>query len=477
MEKSAAKVGPFRDKAYSVKDMADQLAYDIQQLKVEIIKHCDGEDAPSLTSVEWSVGAKRERKSTYTINDALIASKDNLDKPAEIMIVRSQGEELKKKIEAYRDHLVSLTTDLALQAAIKEALNTDAPPKKDDGTVQTWESSHFEHIPMVAVITMMSKLQSDVRNAEADIIQNLLAQIGAADTKVNKMEAIVVTKSNYVLKGNEFEARVLLAAYDSLQKPEIVLGPYRKTADGYEMTGEGRPLQYDAQGRAIYRSIGSSVGNFTLQGLLKLATPEGIVNYPFSTDYQVGEASTVISATKMNVLYIGVPNPIEISMSGVPAERVTASMTNGSIKKQGGEWIASPSSAGNVRITASATVDGRTITGFMYYRVKMLPTPIAKVGNKSGGSIAKNVLVSQQGILADMEDFLFDLRYVVTQFNMVVVTPQGERNLQSNSAAFTAEQKSVLNGLTKNQKVFFSGIKAKGPDGVKDLRDIIFTVN
>ncbi len=478
MEKSAAKVGPFRDKAYSVKDMADQLAYDIQELKVEIVKHCDGDDAPALTPAEWIVGSKREKKSTYDINDALIASKDNLDKPAQIMIVGKKGEELKGKIDSYREQLLSMTTDPSIQTAIKEALNTDAPPAGKDGTVQTWESSHFEHIPMVAVITMMSKLQSDVRNAEADIVQNLLAQIGASDTKVNKMEAIVLSKSNYVLKGNEFEARILLAAYDSLQKPEIILGQYRKTASGYEMVGEGRALPYDAKGRAIYKSS-PSVGNYTLQGLLRMMTPEGMTSYPFTSEYQVGEANAVVSATKMNVLYVSLDNPISISVSGVPAEKISASITNGSLVRSGGDWIAKPATQGEAFIIVSANIEGQTreMTR-MKYRVKTVPSPIAKVAGKIGGKIDKGTLSAQIAVLADMENFEFELKFNVTEFTVSASKGQFVQEEPVKGAKISDKQRDIIKGATRGSRVIFDGIKAVGPDNkIRELPSISFTVD
>ena len=477
MEKTPDKVRPFRDKAYSVKDMADQLAFDLQELKVEVVQYCDGGySAPSLSPVDWFIGEKREKKSTYIIDNSLIKAKDNLDKPAEIFIVKGKGEELKKKIEHFREQLLSMTNDPAVQKGINESLNTDNMVDQN-GTTLSWEQGHFEHIPMIAVVTMLSKLQSDVRNAEADIIKNLLDQIGASDTKVNKMEAIVLTKSNYVLRGNEFEARVLLAAYDSLQKPEIILGPWRKTADDYEMVGDGTVLPYDAQGRAVLKRTATSVGNFSVEGLLRMIGPEGLKSYPFKAEYQVGESQIVFAATKMNVLYIGVDNPIEISMSGVSPDKISASMTNGAISRTGNEWIAKPTASGNAIITASATVDGKPVKGEMLYRVKMLPTPIAKVGGRPGGLIDKNALVAQSGVNAELEDFLFDLRFVVTQFNVRVNTSAGERNEQSTSAAFTDKQKALINGLPKNTRISITDIKARGPAGMKDLLDINFTIN
>ena len=100
-----------------------------------------------------------------------------------------------------------------------------------------------------------------------------------------------------------------------MQKPEIVLGPTRRVGDDYEIVGGGGTvLPYDARGRAVFTSPATSVGNFKVEGLLRMVTPDGLRNYPFLSEYQVGEPNAVISPTKMNVLYIGVDNPLAISV-------------------------------------------------------------------------------------------------------------------------------------------------------------------
>ena len=478
MEKSAEKVRPYRDKAFSVKDKADQLAYDLQELKVKIISYCDGDNAPSLIPADWYIGEKGEKKPTHEINGHLIQSKDNTDKPAEIMINGGEAEVLKKKINEYREFLLSLTSDPTLQKSLQDALNTDDPPADKNGP-HTWESSRFENLPMVAVVTNLSKMQSDVRNAEADVIQYLLTQIGATDTKVNKMEAIVLMKSNYVLRNSPFEARILLAAYDSLQRPEIYLGPHRRIGDDYEMIGEGRLLPYDAKGRAMYTSSTSSVGTFPIQGLLQMMTPDGLKKYPFSTEYQVGEPQAVISPTKMNVLYIGVDNPLAISVSGVPSESIRASITQGNIAKQGNEWMAKVTNPGTATIAVTATVDGQTKPmGNMLFRVKVVPDPQAKIAGKIGGKIDKATLVAQVAVVATLDGFEFDMRFDVVSFKVSTVINGFNREQVATGARITDAQKQLLNSVNKGGKVYFEDIKARGPDGrTRDLPGIILTID
>jgi len=161
-EKTPEKVRESRDNAYEVKEKADQLAFELQELKVEIVRYCDGSDAPALVPVEWMVSG--ERKPTFDIDASLIKAKDNYDKPSEIMILKGKGAELKQKINDFRDHLISLTKDVAVQHSIEESLNTEDMVDLN-GTIRSWEVSFFEQVPLVAVVTLLTKMQSDVRNA------------------------------------------------------------------------------------------------------------------------------------------------------------------------------------------------------------------------------------------------------------------------------------------------------------------------
>jgi len=186
-----------------------------------------------------------------------------------------------------------------------------------------------------------------------------------------------------------------------------------------------------------------------------------------------------ISPVKMNVLYLGIDNPLSISVSGVPDENVSVAISQGTIRKvSGNEYIAKPATSGTARIELSYEVNGQKNMGIMEFRVKMLPVPIAKVAGISGGNVEKNVLLAQKGVIVALEDFLFDLRYDVTQFTVASFSQGVEKRLTSETAVFTTEQKELLTSLNKGESVFLTNIKARGPDGVvKDLREIVFTIN
>ncbi|MCR5455883.1 MAG: hypothetical protein K6F33_12920, partial [Bacteroidales bacterium] len=215
-------------------------------------------------------------------------------------------------------------------------------------------------------------------------------------------------------------------------------------------------------------------------GVIKLknkSTGE-IKEYPFRGEYEVGQSSLSVSPTKMNVLYIGVPNPIDITASGVPAEKLNVSISSGNITRSGGvgSYVAQVKAPGKVNISVTANVDGQTKSlGSKEFRVKRVPDPVAKVAGKRDGTISKAELAAQAGVKADLENFDFDMRFNVVSFKVSATVKGFTQDASSNSAAFTAQQKQIIQQVSSGGKIYIEDIKAKGPDGsIRSLGTIAF---
>lgn len=109
-----------------------------------------------------------------------------------------------------------------------------------------------------------------------------------------------------------------------------------------------------------------------------------MTRHEFSSSYTVVEPSATISATLMNVLYAGIGNPISISVPGIPNHAIQATMTNGTLTRQGDNWIAKPAKVGqDAVITVTATMDGRAQTvANTQFRVRQLPDPMPFIAYK-----------------------------------------------------------------------------------------------
>jgi len=131
-------------------------------------------------------------------------------------------------------------------------------------------------------------------------------------------------------------------------------------------------------------------------------------------------------------------------------------------------------------ISVSAELDGKWSTvATKEFRVKAVPDPIATVGGQKGGSIAKNVLMAQAGVMATMPvDFEFDLKFNVTEYKVGTIVQGFLQERTVRGAVFNQEIRNLINNVPKGNPVMITDIRAVGPDGtVRDLGSITFKLN
>jgi len=204
-----------------------------------------------------------------------------------------------------------------------------------------------------------------------------------------------------------------------------------------------------------------------------MKAPDGnIVSYPFEEKYTVAPPNVIVSPTAMNVFYVGLDNPVDISVSGAGSDKTFATMSNGTIKKGTtkkfrGSYIANPTTPGKIaNVTVTAEINGkRRSFAPIPFRVQTVPDPVAKIGGKNSGAISKSMLSAQVAVFAELEGFLFDIKYNVTAFTIEINDRGFSVTEPSSSHRITAAQKSLINRLKRNDRVVFTDIKAIGPDG------------
>ena len=443
------KAGELNNSVLKVKASSDSLYNYIHSLKELIVKKADGPEG----------------------NVDKIIAQDDLNYAAELMINKKHGLALKNAIEKYRKMLITLvdTSNTELIASINKSLDTSAPPPSA-GQTPSWETSKFEGYPLIAVITLMSKMQSDVRFAESDVINHLYAQIDAASFKFNKLQAQVISSSDYVLQGNTYEAKVFLSAVDTTANPVILVG------------GTTLPM-VPGENAGLYKVSAVKEGKVEFRGQINYKNPSGIiVNYPFKHEYEVAKPSWTVSPTKMNVFYAGLANPVSISVPGISATNIKVAITNGIIEPGGseGNYMVKPEKVGvNAVVTISAMIDGTLKQiGSTPFRVKKVPDPIALVANKNEGMISRSELEAQQGVLAKIPEFDFEMNFTVTSF-VVSTTRAGfivDKATRGNR--FSQEQRDLMKGLNTGNRLYIESIVVKGDDGTtRNLPAISFKIN
>ncbi len=482
-ETNEAKAGPWRDKAFSVKTQADELVVMMQRLKFDMVMKADGavkldgEFADTHTESEPEYLEFSEmifddlsagQKSKAIVD---ITQKENRDVAGESMVNRGLGADLQANLENYRDHLISLVGDPAIQTSIEGAFSFQDRKEKYGTGMQSWVQQNFQDMPLVAAVTIISKVQADVRNAEADVIKFLQQEIDAGSLKFTSAEAIQIAPSNYIFLGDSFKADVFIAAKDTTQNPMIYVGDYELDADGnYQMKGDDYLTIPVKEGKGKFAVRTRTEGHKKWGGLIAMKTDAGTKMYPFNGEYQVAKQSLVVSPTKMNVFYIlgdQAGNPVDVSVPGVPKDKLYVSCNNGKILKKGGAWEGFPTKVGKATVTVSAEINGkRRNMGSMEFRVKRVPDPVPSLPGLKNGKIKKNLLTAGSTKLrAQMKDFDFDLKFNITGFSLAGTYKGNYVEKKARGARLTAEMKELVKDLPKGSTVILSNIIAKGPDG------------
>jgi hypothetical protein len=184
--------------------------------------------------------------------------------------------------------------------------------------------------------------------------------------------------------------------------------------------------------------------------------------------YTVGIPSGAsVFLEKMNVLYIGVENPLTISGGSAGAEKTSVSFADGSISRSGasGHWIAKPSKPGMSKIVVTA--DGKRFEFPM--RLKYLPPPAAFVGSKKGGAISSAELKAIGAVIAKLEDSDFEAPYKVVSYNVGAVGGplQMYQTFPNEGNRWSGQAASLISRCGPGTRVFFDQIQVVGPDGRK----------
>ena len=204
-----------------------------------------------------------------------------------------------------------------------------------------------------------------------------------------------------------------------------------------------------------------------------MITDNGIKTFPFSGSYLVANRMAVVSPTKMNLFYLKVDNPVQVSVPGFQASDLTVSITNGTIKatkKSKGEYNVVPSKLGKSVISVYVMKDGKKVKmGFMDFRVKSVPPPIATIDKKEGGVISKSMMLASGGLVAELRDFEFEgVRFKVIAYTLTTTYQGDQVNEKVKGAQFTPKMKKVIKNTSSGSKITISDIKARRSD-VKGL--------
>jgi gliding motility-associated protein GldM len=440
LKEQPEKAGQLLAKAKDASKIADELNGYVEELKAEMIKKGGGFNAD--------------------IDD--VSARESLDISSEVMINGKKADVLKEKIESTKTKLLALLGKDA--AGVNFSLNADDLKGRPGYPKKSWQQAYFgEGIPLGAALTTLAKIQADNKNAENEVVKKLLGKVDEAQVTLNQFRAVAVAPSSYVLSGQPYKAEIYLTAYDANSNPTITVG--------------GSPIP-TSNGVGIYTTTASGEGVRNWTGQLLVKQVDGPPKaYPISGSYMVAKPSAVVSPDKMNVLYIGVPNPVSVSAPGVPKESLKVSMSTGSLSGSNGHYIATVRSIGTAKITVLG--EKGMVLGTTDFRVKRIPDPKPMFAGKSGGNTSAANLRAQDRVFAKLDNFDFDAKFNVTRFTLIVIKPRQDAVIYSASGSeLSGAMRSAMSGVTPGSTVVFKEIIAVGPDGTqRGLDPIVLTAN
>ena len=449
MQQNPEKAREWYERACEVREMSDTIYNLAERLKVRIAKKADGQEGDVKN----------------------LKNREDLEAATQVMLnpVDGEGNILYDAITEYRTNMLEMTNDSVLKEIIKTSLSTDVP-HRDISLLKNWQEYHFENMPAIAAITLLTKIQNDVHYVEGEVLHSLANNIDMGDVRVNQIQALVIPTSKNVVRGGEFSAQIILAAVDSTQRPQIFIDDKLLESENGE-----------------YALQCNKTGDYVLNGYMLVNDGGGIqTRYDFSQEYTVVEPTATVSASLMNVLYAGFANPVSISVPGVAANRISASIVNGNgtIKSDGkGGFIVTPTKVGEdikIGVTARNEEGKNRSMGEYAFRVRQLPDPMPfiefkdKDGNtqryRGGAPFSKQSLMSTDGIVAAIDDGLLNIGFKVLSFETVFYDNMGNAiPLKSQGELFSQQQKDMFRNLGRGKRFYISHVRAIGPDNIERL--------
>lgn len=320
-----------------------------------------------------------------------------------------EGQEFLNQLNGYRDNIIKLIGENhPLTASIRQRFDTS--DQEVEGGKQPWFKNRFEGFPLISTITNLTSMQMDIKTTQSEIFGTLLGGQLESDVSMSNYRTILIPDKSAFFQGENFKGRIVLGRYDaSLVPSEVIVN--------------GNKIEKIENGAAILDFPSGSVGEREIKGKFVFMENEKPVEIAINSSYAVipKPNSAVISADKMNVVYRGVPNPMTISIPGIPDNLVNATGA-GLAKAAGiGKYTMTPGAGRDVVIKVFGKLsDGQTVSSSQSFRIKDIPSPNGTIRKESGYVTMPKTSLENSTVGAELPDFDFDLTLRTSGFTIKV---------------------------------------------------------
>jgi gliding motility-associated protein GldM len=451
------------------------VAEEAQKLSTEMYKYIE----------EMKLELKKEAQLKKNENGEDVYKEDDLEAGTRLFVEappegRGKGKEMLQKLIAYRDRVLAvdsliLKDKFDAKKSIRTFVGPGIPldlsiPKSSAGNSdkEAWEFGYFHMTPAVAAVTILSKFENDVKNTESQVVEYCHKQIGEVEVVYDAFQAFAQSSTQYAMPGEELVITAGIGAFSKAAKPTVTI--------------DGANVPLNAEGSAEYKTRVGGSGSFSKKVRISFLKPDGTTStVEKEVKYVVGVPSgLVVSTDKTRVFYQGLPNPLSVT-GGSGDEKVNVSIQGAGVsssKSGPGQYIVTCDNPGSATVTASDGKNTQKIT----IPIKRVPSPIARVGGKSGGPIPANVFRVQKGVAAELMDFVFEgVKYDIVSFTLVCTGKGFEESglgyTEVTGPYFSAEAQALIKRCQAGSTVIIDDIKVIGPGGTRKLdQNISFTL-
>ncbi|MGV6846233.1 MAG: type IX secretion system motor protein PorM/GldM [Lutibacter sp.] len=349
------------------------------------------------------------------------------------------GQEYLNQIKNFREGIINIIGENnPLAANVKKRFDT-SPQQTEDGK-EPWLKNRYEGFPLVSTITNFTSMQTDIKTTQSEIYGNLLGGQLESDVSMSNYQTILIPEKSAFFQGENFKGKIVLGRYDASLKPS-------------EVIVNGKPVTKIEGGGAVLDFPAGSVGEREVKGKFVFIENGKPVEIPINGSYAVipKPNSAVISADKMNVVYRGVPNPMTISIPGIPDNLVTARGVGLRRAKGIGKYIMTPGNGKEVTISVSGKLpNGQTVSTSQKFRIKGIPSPSGTIRKQYGYVKMPKTSLAKSTVGVELLDFDFDLTLKTFGFTIKVpgqsaVVVRGNRmNAQAQKAINRAKRGDVI---------------------------------
>jgi len=457
--------------------------------KATVIKKASGELTEFIKQLQYNMLSESEKISLDSaLNTSLANVKNKYDSkiPYNILFKKNINSELsnvallKQRIQTYKKTIYNQVERKDWEK-VRFGIDTEKRYTNVKGDSVSWEEANFRETILAGTITNLNNLITEINYIELDAVTLFYSWLSPGSFSFNQIQPIIIPKSTYVIEGSNYNATLMLSAFDTRTNMEAYIfeGENILTESDMENTSDKIPL-ISKKGKIEIRLHPDSAGLKKYYGFISVKTPTGDSRkYVFASEYSVGLPNIIISPVGGNILYRGIENLLNINIPGVKPDNIKVRVANGVIAiNDKGQFTFKADQWDMTTIYVQALIDDNEISfPPLEFRVIDTPDPTVFIRGKKGGEISVSDILASKGLEARLDNFYYVVKYEIIGFSLLYSDPSGDVLFKSDGPAFSEKQKAFVSKIKAGKNLYIKDIQIRGPDGkIRDMNSLIFTI-